>query len=332
MNPRREAGILLLPLLFLPLLWIAGCGRPDDPWKNVEGGPTRVLVSFPPLYSFAKQVAGPHAKVLCLATTVGPHHYEPTTEDVFKASTADIVLANGLGLDDERITRLVNSAGNSKVKLIRVGKSALDKLNKEPFYAEKTKHDDHWHPAGPDPHVWLGLDEAIAMVQLISQALQEKDPEHKEDFRKRAAAYIQELKKLRHDGEKKLKGKEGIIITTHDSLRYFAKPFDLKIKGNIQIQPGVEADADKLKALVDLCENDRGKRIVITTEPQYPRSNAQTLQKALRQRNLNVVLAEVDTVETADPDALMRDPDNPAEDYYLHVMRRNIANLAGALE
>ena len=42
---------------------------------------------FPPLYCFAKQVAGPHAKVLCLAVTVGPHHYEPTTDTWPRMST-----------------------------------------------------------------------------------------------------------------------------------------------------------------------------------------------------------------------------------------------------
>src|SRR5262249_55497714 len=198
---------------------------PRHPWRALPAGRTRFLAPSPPLYCFAKQVAGPHAKVLCLAIATGPHHYEPTTDDVFKTSAADLMLSNGLGLDDEKITRLVNSAHNDKLEAIAVGKNALEKLNAKPIQVEKSKHDDHWHPAGPDPHVWLGLDEAAAMVQLINQALQQRDPEHKDDFSKRAGAYIGELKKLREEGARKLKGKKGIIITTHDSLRYFAKGF-----------------------------------------------------------------------------------------------------------
>src|SRR5207247_9548281 len=75
---------MLCVLLVLPLVGFAGCGSPPNPWDGVPGGPTRVLLSCPPLYCFAKQVAGPHAAVLCLATTVGPHHYEPTREGALK--------------------------------------------------------------------------------------------------------------------------------------------------------------------------------------------------------------------------------------------------------
>src|SRR5207302_757306 len=154
---------------------------------------------------------------------------------------------NGLGLDDERITRLINSSNNHKAPTIPVGKKALG--DKQPIYVEKSKHDDHWHAAGPDPHIWLGMDEAVTIVQLISQALQEKDAAHKSDYQTRADAYIAEIKKLRGEGEKQLKGKKGILITTHDSVRYFARSFGLSIAGNIQVQPGIEGDADKLKTL-----------------------------------------------------------------------------------
>ena len=41
-----------------------GCSAAVDPWPHVEGGRLKVLVSFPPLYSFAKSVAGPDARVL----------------------------------------------------------------------------------------------------------------------------------------------------------------------------------------------------------------------------------------------------------------------------
>jgi zinc transport system substrate-binding protein len=307
----------------------SGCGRVANPWDEVSGGRTRVLVSFSPLYCFAKQVGGPHAKVLCLATTVGPHHFEPQSTDVLKASKANLILYNGFGLDDEKLRRLSSS---SRAELIALAEQALAESKLETLQVGKTKHLDHWHAAGPDPHVWLGLEEACAMVDVIRRALQRVDGANRDEYEKRAEVYIGRLKALHAEGQQKLAGKKSKIITTHDSLRYFARNFGLDIIANIQIQPGIEADADKLQNLVQLCGKYHPTPVVITTEPQYPKGAAETLAKELRARGRNVALADVDTLETADPEALLRDPANPDADYYLAVMRKNIDNLAKALE
>jgi ABC-type Zn uptake system ZnuABC Zn-binding protein ZnuA len=53
---------------------LAGCSRMADPWRDMPGKP-RILVTFPPLYSMAKLIAGDSAAVKCLCVTTGPHHY-----------------------------------------------------------------------------------------------------------------------------------------------------------------------------------------------------------------------------------------------------------------
>jgi len=320
---------LFAAALFAPLLLILGCGSPEDPWKDVPGGPNKILVSFPPLYCFVKQVAGPHAAVLCLATSVGPHHYEPSTDDALKASKAKLILYNGLNLDDEKVTKLTNSSGNARAQVLAVGEKAVNPSAR--LKMGEIHHGDHTHPAGPDPHVWLGTEEATAMVRLISDTLQKLDPVHAAEFRQRADAYIGKIAELRARGEKLFKGKDAKIITMHESFGYFARGFKLKLLDAIQVQPGIEADAAKLKDLVDACRKETC-RIVITTEPQYPKSAAHVLETELRKHNLNVRLAEVDTLETADPVALTRDPTNLDADFYLERMRQTIDNLAKAME
>ena len=320
---------MLCVVLALPLVGFTGCGSPPNPWDGVPGRPTRVLVSFPPLYCFAKQVAGPHAAILCLATTVGPHHYEPTSEDALKANKANLILYNGLGLDDEKVKRLANSSGNNNAQVLAVAEKAIKESAR--LKIGEIHHGDHVHAAGPDPHVWLGLDEAADMVRFICDALQKLDPAHAADFQKRADAYIHKLEDLRRHGEYVFKDKKAKIITMHESFGYFARGFKLKLLDSIQVQPGIEADAGKLKDLVDACRKEPG-RIIITTEPQYPKGAAQTLENALRTRNVNVRLAEVDTLETADAVALTRDPANLEADYYLDRMRKTIDNLAKAMD
>src|SRR5436190_16610161 len=97
-----------------------GCSRAPDPWDATSGreGP-KVLVSFPPLYCFTKAVAGEHARVLCL-TTSDPHEYSPDSQDISKARYADVLIYNGLSLD-EKVAELPKSSGNAKVRVVNLG-------------------------------------------------------------------------------------------------------------------------------------------------------------------------------------------------------------------
>src|SRR5262249_16915699 len=144
-------------LLILSLVMVSGCRRDADVWPS--NGKKRVLVSFPPLYAFAKNVAGDDADVRCLLTTQGPHDFSPTSNDVRIARKADLLLINGLGLDDWVTKMLKNGQG----KVVEVAETVPAEQLKHS--AETEKHDGHDHKHGDhDPHVWLGPPQAKVMV------------------------------------------------------------------------------------------------------------------------------------------------------------------------
>jgi zinc transport system substrate-binding protein len=296
-----------------------GCGRAPDPWADVPGGPVHVVASFTPLYCFAKSVAGPDAKVLCLLTTTGPHEFRPTELDALKLKKADLFLVNGLGLDDW-VSGMVSSAHNANLKVIPVGKAIpADKLLALDAEDEDRGKSGHDH----DPHVWLSPPLAERMVERIRDALKEKDPAHAADYAKRAAEYKKELDKLWDYGKTKFQDKKNRkVVAMHDSLRYFAGAFNLEIVGSIEPQPGIEADAKKLADLTELCRKENVR--IIAIEPQFPQFAAETLARQLKQRNIDVHLVEVDPMETVDS--------TPAPSYYVRTMRANVDRLAQHIE
>jgi ABC-type Zn uptake system ZnuABC Zn-binding protein ZnuA len=316
------AGVTLL-LLF------SGCSRSTDPWAGAHPNQTKVLACFPPLYCFAANVAGDHAKVMCLLTTKGPHDYEPTTRDALMVAGAKLFLINGLELDDDFAKKLKTSSHNNTLVVEEIGEAIPHKLL-EHIDADH-KHDEkegahHHHHGEHDPHIWLGLPQAQAMVKAIAEKLGEVDATHKDDFQKNAAAYIEELKKLEAEGKKAFADKKNrAFISTHDSLRYFAKSFGLEYVDSIQPQPGDEADANKMGRLVELCKE---KNIgVLAVEPQYAHGQADALARAVRGKGLKIAIVEIDPMETA---VAGRDG-NPSKDFYVEQMRRNIDNLSKAL-
>lgn len=311
----------LIALVLLPVLVVAGCRRAEPVWP--ESGKLRVLASFPPLYCFAKNVAGDDADVRCLLTGAGPHDYHPNHADVQLAQRADVLLINGLELD-EFVTRLM---GKAKGKVFAVADALPHELL---LHMEEghEKHADHGHKHGEhDPHVWLSPDLAIKMSELIAAKLGDLDHEHAAGYQERAKAYTAKLLELKTQGQAAFKEKKNRrLIATHDALGYFALTFNLDIVGNIQPRPGIEADAKSISNLVTLCKEKDVR--VITVEPQYSKGPAETLQKLLDKRGVPVQLAEVDPLETAPVASGTTTPD---PNYYIQRMKQNIDNLAKAL-
>ena len=317
MSKRRVFGWSVLLSLATCLAFMSpGCRKAQDAWPSA--GKTRVLVSFPPLYCFTKNVVEATTRTCRFLTAQGPHDYHWNKQDVDTAQKADLVLINGLGLDE-----WIN-----KFPKIHEVFEVAEKLPAGQLKAMSGAHKDDEHGHGDkDPHVWLGPPQANEMVQAIAVKLGEIDPGHKKKYEERAEAYGKELNKLLEHGKAAFKDKKSrSIVATHDSLQYFADAFGLKVVGNIQPQASVEADSRKLTGLVETCKEHNVS--VIAIEPQYSKGPAEALRNQLEKLGLKVELVEVDPLETAPAAPGKTDPD-PA--YYLEHMYRNIDNLAKAL-
>ncbi len=327
----RRAYLLLL--LGIPLLALTCCSPPPDFWDEAKPGQKRVLVSFPPLYAITYAVAGDDAYVLSLLTGgKGPHDYDGAATDLFMLNKADLLIYNGLTLDDTFVNRMRDSHTNSKLAVLNVGEELEEEHHalllggdgQEHVHADGSKHKHGEH----DPHIWLGPDQAIAMTEIIAAKLGDIDKEHKDAYKKRAAKFIDELRKLKAEGRAALKDKKNKnIVTMHEAFKYFADAFGVKIVDTIQLRPGMDPDAVKMARLIELCRKD-GVR-VIATEPQYARGPAETLQASLKEKGIDVRIVELDPLETADVEKGKKH--NPDPGYYLKKMRENIATLAKAL-
>lgn len=307
---------------------LVGCSGAPNFWEEARPGQKKVLVSFPPLYCIAHAVVGDDAYVLSLLTTHGPHDYDGGPTDPLKVRDADLVIFNGLSLDDAFVEKMLRNRAHPPVVSLNVGET-LEKVD----HAMLLHDEGHMHADGQihkhgehDPHIWLGPPQAIAMTKIIAARMIEIDPAHKQGYQDRAEKFIVELQKLEEHGREAFKGKKNSIVTMHGSLHYFAKAFDLEIAGTIQTKPGADPDAATLAKLVHLCQEKQVK--VIAIEPQYSRSQAQTLQSNLKGK-LDVRIVEIDPLETAPIPAGKRY--NPDPGYYLSKMRDNIDTLARAL-
>jgi zinc transport system substrate-binding protein len=319
-------------------LLLVGCGPGADPWSG-QPGPPRVVVSFAPLECFVRNVGGDNVGVLSICSTGSPHHFDPPVDEANKLTRADLVFANGLELDDDFMKRLADASRNPKFRgkdasgFIKLGDRMVEDKPSLVFKEEDDDKDhahEHDHHHGDyDPHIWLGIPQAIRMVQIIRDELKNVDSAHSTDYDRRASDYIDRLKKLQADGQAMLKDKKNRgIVTTHDSCHYFAKSFDLTVEGVLEATPGNEADAVALKELITKCVEKKVR--VIATEPKFATQEgaANTLLKELRARRVDdPQIIELDPLETVTGNDKTADAG-----WYERGMRKNLEALAKALQ
>ncbi len=311
---------------------LAGCKRTSTgQWPDTPG--PKIAVSFAPLYCFTVNVSGERGSVRSMLSTQGPHHADTSIQERILLEEADLFLFNGLGLDDAFAGKLKTTTSNKSLKMVDLGaKLEADKathgllLGSDGCGCCKPGEDDAGHAHDHDPHLWLSPVLAGKIVDEIRYVLRGAEPNQKELFDRNAAEYQLKLAAILTDGKKLLKDKkERAFVTTHGSLQYFARDFDLVIAGSLQATPGQEPSPADLKKLIEKCVKDKVR--VIAVEPQYAsHQSPKQLKAELEAAGIqDVVIVELDPLETATATEL-------TPDWYERKMRTNLENLAKVLK
>ncbi|OME56129.1 metal ABC transporter substrate-binding protein [Paenibacillus odorifer] len=181
-------------------------------------------------------------------------------------------------------------------------------------------HEEHSHDhGGLDPHVWLNPTLAIQEVRNIEAALAAAAPEHAEDFKTNAEAYVAKLEQLDQefkDGLKDTKRKD--FITQHAAFGYLAKQYGLTQVPIAGLSPEQEPSAANMSKIVEFAKEHKVKTIFFET--LVSSSVADTIAKEIGAKAavLNPIegLTEEDRSQNLD---------------YLGIMRQNLEALKSAL-
>jgi ABC-type Zn uptake system ZnuABC Zn-binding protein ZnuA len=98
---------------------------PSPQSSSLNSPKLQVVTTFIPITNFTKAVAGDRAEVnQLLPPNVGPHDYQAKPEDIQKLAKAQVLVENGLGME-EFLDDLVANAGNPHLKVVDSSTRAL---------------------------------------------------------------------------------------------------------------------------------------------------------------------------------------------------------------
>lgn len=141
----------------------------------------KVVTTFTVLADMAGNVAGDAADVVSITKPGAEiHGYEPTPQDIVRASDADLILWNGMNLELWFEQFLSNMKDVPSVTL-------TDGIDPIPITTGS-------YEGKPNPHAWMGLDNALIYIDNIVEAFTEHDPENAAIYAKNAGAYKDKLR------------------------------------------------------------------------------------------------------------------------------------------
>jgi ABC-type Zn uptake system ZnuABC Zn-binding protein ZnuA len=304
----------IVPVALLAALVAGGCSGGDQPSPSGggagQGKVLAVVATTTQVADFTRVVGGDRVKVTSLIKpNVDAHDFEPSPADVDAIAKADLVVKNGVGLEEWLDDTIKGSGFQGPVVDASQGVSI------------RTVEGE-----GPDPHIWQNPRNAQIMAANIERGLAQAEPANASAFKANLDAYTKELTTLDAEVQRKIDALANKkLVTNHDAFTYYVDRYGLEFVGSIipSFDTSAELSGADVREIVAKIRQTKVKAVF--SEASLPPKTAQAIAG---EAGVKVVEGE---------DALYGDSLGPAGsdgDTYVKMIRHNtntiVSNLSGA--
>ena len=220
----------LFPALLALLMLLSGC--------RSQAQPAQIAATTLPVYEFTSRICeGTPLTVTRLVTESVSclHDYTLTVAQMEKIGRADVVVLNGLGLEDFMEDALQTA------KQTITASTGVETLPGED---------------GDDPHIWLDPANAIRMCRNIADGLSAVYPDKQAQITQNLQSVTAEYQAAQAYGDETLRALScRELVTFHDGFSYFARAFGLTIAAAMEIEEGSEPSAREIETIIHLVED-----------------------------------------------------------------------------
>ena len=304
---------LLVAVFLILVAALAACGSsvgdgaaPDKPY---------VVTTVAPITSIVENVGGERIQVHGVVPEgVNSHGYEPSPSVAKTLLAADLIIANGLFLEEPTI-RMAESVKRDGVPILLLGDATLapEDWAFDFSYPESSGH--------PNPHLWPEPFLALRYAELARDTLAELDPEGESYYSANLAAFqerIELLDEAIRAGIESIPPDNRRLVTYHDSWAYFARRYDVEVIGAIQPSDFSEPSPQEMARII-LQVRDLEVPAVFGSE-MFP---SQALAQIARESGAEFI----DQLADDDLPGIPGDPEHS----YLGLMVKNMTVMVGAL-
>lgn len=250
--------VLSIILIILIIFILTGCNE-----EKINSENFKITTSFYPMYIIALNLTK-DAKNIELNnmtdSSIGClHNYTLTTNDLKKIQESDILVINGLGLE-ENILNTVNKT-NSNIKVI----DSSDNIDEKDIISGNNVN----------PHIWTSINLYKNQVETISENLINLDENNREIYVKNTEEYINKLNELENrENTVKEKMANVEVVVFSESLEYLIKEMNINysIFSIGHEESGVSSE--ELGEIIDEINDKNIKTILIDKEDSKAIANS----------------------------------------------------------
>ena len=226
---------------------LSACGDDDGP--DSAAGKLQVVTTVSPITSIVENIGGTAIDL----EGVNSHTFEPPPSVVGTIEDADLIILNGLKLEEPTLELAQANKKDSAVILL---------LGDEAISEEEYKFDFSFprDEGKPNPHVWPDPTLVMEYATLVHDKLVELDAANKDYFDENYATLMDRLERLDQQmavSAQTVPEANRKLLTYHDSWAYWAGRYGFTVIGAIQPSDFSEPSASEVAGLIDQVKRER---------------------------------------------------------------------------
>ena len=311
----------VLPVLiavFIAGLAIVACGgHTSESPKETDAKDVRLIVvsTVSPVTNIVENIGGLRISLEGVVPEgVNSHTFEPTPSMAKLMASADLIVLNGLFLEEPTLA-LAQSNKKSDAVILSLGEQAVT--------PEQWRFDFSFPESGghPNPHLWPDPNLGLSYAELIHDQLVVMDPDNATYFSKNLELFrgkVVEMDQAIRTVVATVPEQNRKLLTYHDSWAYFAEQYGMEVIGAVQPSNFSQPSVKEVAVLIDQVK-DLGLPAVFGSEV----FSSDVLESIASEANAEFI------DDLADDD-LPGKPGDP-EHTYLGLMKNNLTAMIPAL-
>ena len=306
-NPLLFSGMLVLFLIAS----LVACGSDEEE----ETTKLKVVTTVAPITSIVENIGGDRIQLEGVVPEgVNSHIFEPQPSLAKLMTDADLIIANGLFLEEPTL-QLAEANKQDDTPILLLGDRSI---TREQWQFDFSFPESEGHP---NPHLWPDPTLGMKYAELAQAQLAELDPDNADYYAANLEAFrgrINAMDAAIRASVATIPTENRRLVTYHDSWAYFALTYGMEVIGAVQPSDFAEPSAREVAEIIDQVK-ELGLPAVFGSE-EFPSEVLETIARE----------GDTEFIDQLADDDLPGAPGNP-DHSYLGLMRQNMRIMIPAL-
>ena len=240
---RRSSWLYFAFSALILLSMLAACGDGDS-----ESDKLKVATTVAPITSIVENIGGDRIQLEGMVPEgVNSHIFEPQPSLARVLADADLIIANGLFLEEPTLN-LAEANKKEDTPILLLGDRAI---TREQWQFDFSFPESEGHP---NPHLWPDPTLGLKYAELAQEQMASLDPDNADYYKENLEAFRQRVNSMDaaiRQSVATIPPENRRLVTYHDSWAYFALSYGMEVIGAVQPSDFAEPSAREVAEIID---------------------------------------------------------------------------------